>query len=189
MILAQADFYKPGSDKIKGFIAFSQSNPNFVRVDINLTDVPIGIHGMHIHQKPLKGLKDLTDKNCCDILGGHFNGPVKIWTPKTPGGTPHGSWRHNTERHIGDMCNNIMSLSGVVKMTYNDPLISLIPDDPNCILGRSVVIHDSEDDEGLYIPSKNNAKSKKRYKESKITGNAGKRIACANIEYIGYFMR
>jgi Cu-Zn family superoxide dismutase len=188
MLCAQADFCEPGSHEIKGFITFTQTNEKFVRVDIELTDVPIGIHGMHVHEKPLRRLKDLVDKNCCDILGGHFNGPIKIWTPKTPGGTPHGSWSHDTERHLGDMCNNIMSLNGTVRMTYNDYLISLILDEPNCILGRSVVIHEDEDDEGLYFP-KRNKQSKKIHKESKITGNAGKRIACANIEFLGHFKR
>jgi Cu/Zn superoxide dismutase len=183
MLCAEAIFSMPGSNKIKGSIAFTQTNEKFVRVDIDLTNVPVGIHGIHVHENPIKFLK-LVDY--CQQAGSHFNGPNKIWTPKTPGGTPHGSFMYNTERHIGDMCNNIMSLSGIVKMSYNDYLISLIPDTPNCILGRSVVIHEEEDDEGLYVPT-NTKKSHMRFKESKITGNAGKRIACANIEFLGHF--
>jgi Cu/Zn superoxide dismutase len=170
MIFAEAIFCKPGSDKIKGSVVFSQYDPNFVRVDINLTGVPGGKpHGIHIHEHPV-----------------NFNGPIKLWSPKNPGGTPHGSYAFNTERHLGDMCNNILSINGIVQMSYNDNLISLIPGEPNCILGRSVVIHDETDDEGLYIyklsdNKKTNKKKKKRSIESKITGNAGKRIGCANI--------
>ncbi len=178
MILAQADFCKPGSDKIKGFIAFSQYDPNFVRVDIELTDVPIGVHGIHVHEH---SINFNIDKDFCLQAKSHFNGLDKLWSPKTPNGTPHGSFILKTDRHIGDMCNNIISINGIVKMTYYDNLINLIPGHPHCILGRSVVIHNEEDDGGLYIPKKNSKKEENKIIESMITGNAGKRIGCANI--------
>jgi Cu/Zn superoxide dismutase len=178
MLCAEANFYKPGSNKIRGSVVFTQTNDKFVRVDIDLFDVPSGIHGIHVHENPIKFFKDM---DYCQQAGGHFNGHVKSWSPKTPEGTPHGSFGFKTERHVGDMCNNIMSVSGVIKMTYYDNLISLIPDHPHCILGRSVVIHNEQDDEGLYILRKDTKKEMKRWIESRITGNAGKRIACANI--------
>lgn len=179
MLCAEATFCKPGSNKISGYVAFTQTNENFVRVDINLNGVPIGIHGIHVHENPIKFYKNV---DYCMQAGKHFNGDIMSWTPKTPGGIPHGSFILNTERHIGDLCNNIISLNGSVNMSYNDNLISLIPNHPNCILNRSVVIHDKEDDQGLYLrkvyPIK---KIKKHYNESRMTGNAGRRIACANI--------
>lgn len=184
MLCAEAIFCKPGSDKIKGSVVFTQTNDNFVRVDIDLTNVPNGIHGIHIHEKPIKFFKAV---DYCQQAGSHYNGNMKLWSPETPGGIPHGSYTFNTERHIGDMCNNIVSVKGIVKMSYNDYLISLIPG-PNCILNRSVVIHEEQDDEGMYVPRTNSKKSFDKFKESKMTGNAGKRIACANIEYIGSFV-
>jgi len=174
MIFAEAIFSKPGSDNIKGFVAFSQYDPNFVRVDIELKDVPIGFHGIHVHEH---SINFNIDKDFCSQAKGHFNGPLKTWSPKTPDGIPHGSFIFKTERHIGDLCNNIISIDGNVKISYNDYLISLIPKHP----GRSVVIHDSKDDEGLYMVKKNSKQDKKLFIESKITGNAGKRIACSNI--------
>jgi Cu/Zn superoxide dismutase len=185
MLIAIADFCKPGSEYIRGRIIFSQNNNKYVRVDIKLVGVPIGIHGIHVHQKPLRQ-KDLnrlinTNANCCDILGPHFNGSVPLWSPKTLGGTPHGSYMFNTERHIGDLCNNILSEDGTVDFSYDDKLISLVPKHPNCITGRSIVIHEDGDDEGMFFSSFFEEPDLKFYTESKITGNAGKRIACANI--------
>ncbi len=184
MLMAIADFYKPGSNQIKGSITFTQTNNKFVRVDIDLIGVPFGIHGIHVHEKPLKNMKDLTDTNCCDMLGGHFNGPIKIWSSENPRGTPHGSFMFNTERHIGDLCNNIISDNdkGIVEISYNDYLISLVPKHPNCIVGRSIIIHDEGDDEGMYLyQDKQNKQDKELCIQSKITGNSGKRIACTNI--------
>jgi len=180
MLIAIADFCRPGSDKISGAITFTQTNEKFVRVDIELSGVPYGVHGMHVHEKPINfKLKN----DWCMQAKGHFNGPVKLWGLKTPGGTLHGSHMFKTERHIGDLCNNIISDdSGIVDVSYNDHLISLIPKHPNCIVGRSVIIHDDGDDEGMYI--RDNEMSIYDYEmsiQSKITGNSGSRIACANI--------
>lgn len=183
MLMAEAMFFSPCSPNIRGSVVFSQYDPKFVRVDINLTNVPVGMHGIHVHEKPIKFLKDLKDKNCCDILGGHFNAYVPLWSEKNHTGIPHGSYMFNTERHIGDLCNNILSYNGTVQMSYIDHLITLIPGEPNCIVGRSVVIHEDGDDEGMYRSrkKKETKKEKKLRRNSKITGNAGNRIACANI--------
>lgn len=64
-----------------------------------------------------------------------------------------------------------------------DPLISLYQEDINCILNRSIVIHESPDDEGLpgFNALMKNKKLNKVEEESLKTGNAGKRIACGNI--------
>jgi Cu/Zn superoxide dismutase len=176
MLIAVADFCKPGSKNIKGTVIFTQINNKFVRVDISLSNVPIGIHGIHVHENYINF--KLKNTNWCDIAGAHFNGKNKSWKPTTPTGTPHGSFLHNTYRHIGDMCNNIISEDGNVNMSYNDYLISLIPSNENCIIGRSVIIHENQDDEGMYMGDP------LKVTQSKITGNAGARIACANIDLV-----
>lgn len=178
MIFAEAIFCNPGSLKIIGSVSFSQYNENFVRVDIDLINVPLGIHGIHVHKKQINFSKE-TDY--CQQAGEHFNGSFILWSPDKPNGTPHGSYAYNTDRHIGDLCNNIVSINGTVKISFIDNLISLIPKHPHCILDKSVIIHDEEDDNGLYIPINSNENEIKRLIESRITGNAGKRIACANI--------
>ena len=52
-----------------------------------------------------------------------------------------------------------------------------------CIINRSIVIHEKPDDEGLpgLKALMKNKKLNEVEKESLITGNAGKRIACGNI--------
>ena len=70
----------------------------------------------------------------------------------------------------GDLGNIIANNKGISKMKFDDKLIKLRG--KYSIIGRSVVIHEDEDDLG----KGNNA-------ESLITGNAGKRIACAVIGY------
>jgi len=181
MIIAEAIFCKPGSNKIKGSVTFSQYNDMFVRVDIDLKNVPSGTHGIHVHEKPINFRRK---DDFCAQAKAHFNGSQSRWSPKVPGGTPHGSFELNTDRHVGDLCNNITSIHGIVKMTYIDYLINLIPGHPHCIVGKSIIIHDDEDDQGLYVCKNIGSKEKSKLIKSKITGNAGKRIACANINYI-----
>ena len=156
---------------INGFIHFHQSSPQSnVIVTIKLYGLKPGYHGIHVHTKPLTR-ELLSKKNCCKALGGHFN-PFK---------SPHGSYNLQSARHVGDLCNNIVANScGIVDYTYEDNLISLFEDYPECIIGHSIVIHEKRDDEGkwwLY-------NDKKLQQESRVTGNAGGRIGCANIYYI-----
>ena len=76
---------------------------------------------------------------------------------------------HNS--HAGDLTNNIQSdSSGQVHFSYKDPRVQLRGDIQQSIIGRSVVIHDGIDDLG-----------QGGNPESKKTGNAGERIACAII--------
>lgn len=152
---------------IKGKITFIQ-NKDYVSVIIKLhsNKYKNSTHGIHVHEKPITAAL-LNSKNCCDSLGGHFN----------PTQQNHGN-------HIGDLCHNITFDSyGNVFKEYNDHRISLEPGSPYCIVGRSIIIHEDPDDCGnwfLQFPSIN------RMRESLITGNAGKRIACSNIIRIPY---
>lgn len=173
MIIAQALFYR---GYIKGTITFTQiSHKSPIRVDIKLNGVEPGYHGIHVHEKSVKQLCKKKSIDCCLEAGSHFNGGNKIWKPTYKQGTPHGSWRYNNNRHIGDLCNNIYANHlGEVSFTYYDNLISLDINHPHCIIGRSIIIHENKDDEGFDY-------SIDRIIESKITGNAGSRIACSNI--------
>lgn len=167
-------------NNINGYILFSQENINEnVIVKVHLENMPNGIHGFHVHEyalseniiKQLK--KGIVIKELCKTLGGHFN-PYK---------TNHGSYKYNTERHVGDLINNLKVKNNKVSITFLDPLISLYLNRKNCIIGKSIVIHEEQDDEGL--PGLNalieNKELNKVERESLITGNAGKRIACGNI--------
>ena len=171
---------------VNGYIKFTQyDNTNNVLVEVKLSGLPPGIHGFHIHEYPIKQefieelQKGKTVKNLCNTLGGHFN----------PFNVNHGSYRYNTIRHAGDLINNLyVDISGKVNVIFADSLISLNKNDINCILNKSIVIHESPDDEGL--PGLNalieNKKLNNKEKESLKTGNAGKRIACGNITQVNY---
>ena len=100
-------------------------------------------------------LGDLSDG--CTSAGPHFN----------PQGKTHGSPKADI-RHVGDLGNIQSNSEGHAKYTFEDTLISL--SGKHSILGRSIVVHEGEDDLGLGANE-----------ESKKTGNAGGRAACAVI--------
>ena len=145
------------SEKINGYILFHQCNPsNPVSVHFIIKGPPNKTHAIHIHE-----FGDL--RNGCESLGSHFN----------PTEETHGSILYDMPRHAGDLINNIMFTSdGLFEYHYFDNLISLYQD-PRCILGRSIVIHEKADDLGLGTGGSK--------EESLKTGNAGKRICCSVI--------
>ena len=97
----------------------------------------------------------------CQSLGGHWN----------PHNTQHGNHlRDGSNRHAGDLLNNItMDEHGCFDLTFVDGLVKA-PE----ILGRSVVIHEGRDDLGRGGDA-----------ESKVSGNAGRRLLCAVIGVCG----
>ncbi|XP_029654370.1 superoxide dismutase [Cu-Zn] [Octopus sinensis] len=94
--------------------------------------------------------------NGCVSAGGHFN----------PEGKEHGAPADKI-RHVGDL-GNVESGQGVAKVNIEDSVISL--NGPNSIVGRTLVVHEDIDDLGVG-----------GHKDSKTTGNAGKRLACGVI--------
>lgn len=145
---------------VKGHIKFHQCfGEKKTIVDINLYNLkPNKIRAIHIHEYG-------DESEGCKSLGGH-------WNPKNH---THGCMfldvKPKMKSHAGDMINNITpDEKGRFKFSYVDPRISLRGNINKSIIGRSVVIHDKEDDLGLG-----------GNKESLKTGNAGKRLACAII--------
>ena len=169
-------------------------------VSINLVGLePYSLNAIHIHEKRFSSQEDI-EKGCMS-LGGHFN----------PTGEKHGSIFNgqNSERHSGDLCNNIQAdEDGHVNIQFVDERISLDPRSKSYIGNRSVVIHSLSDDLGRQGRN-TGAKGFKRYDEmtksqfelvtgkkwsqksvkemmdgSLVTGNAGGRMACGNINVI-----
>ncbi|RZC22664.1 superoxide dismutase [Cu-Zn], partial [Asbolus verrucosus] len=145
-----------GENAVKGEIMFLQRHPPIGPVLIrgNLTDLPAGKHGLHIHQSG-----DM--RQGCEKLGAHFN-PYLL---------RHGG-PSDPVRHVGDLGNIEADEDGSAEFNIVDPLLSLTGG-PRGIVGRAVVISTNPDDLGRGGTA-----------DSLITGDSGKPLACGVIAYI-----
>lgn len=127
--------------------AFLEQLRSGVRITLALDNLPSGLHGFHVHR-----CGDLSQG--CASLCDHYN----------PDGMQHGG-RDDSIHHAGDLGNIYVNRNGACDdsfITYNFVLSEIV--------GRSLVIHEKEDDLGRG----GNAESLK-------TGNAGARITCGLI--------
>jgi Cu-Zn family superoxide dismutase len=139
--------------KVKGTVKFTEEF-NHIYIELKLSGLKKNaLHGFHVHESG-----DLTNK--CQSLCAHFN----------PFGKKHGC-PGALERHVGDLGNIATNEKGEAIYSMYDNVIRLRGEISN-IIGRGLIIHEDPDDCGL---GKN--------KESLVTGNSGKRIACAIIGY------
>jgi Cu-Zn family superoxide dismutase len=122
-----------------------------IKIQVELS----GLKKNALHGFHIHEAGDLSDT--CQSMCAHFNPYNK--THGCPG---------KKERHAGDLGNLETNAKGEVRMIMEDNVIKL--SGKACILGRGLVIHADPDDCGFG-----------ETKESKITGNSGKRIACAVI--------
>ncbi|XP_072949327.1 uncharacterized protein [Epargyreus clarus] len=138
------------SPNVTGTILFTETD-NGLRVSGVITGLGSGKYGFHIHE--------LGDTTTCDTTGPHFN----------PDSVNHGGRDHEV-RHVGDMGNVEFVGTGtpVANVDFVDSVMTLRG--RNTILGRSLVLHEREDDLGLG-----------GHELSLTTGNAGPRIACGVI--------
>jgi Cu-Zn family superoxide dismutase len=124
---------------------------NGVKVQVNVSQLSPGEHGIHIHNV------GKCDGPAFTTAGGHFN----------PTGAHHGI--HNAQDphpHVGDLPNLTVSAQGTGKLTFTAPGAT-ISDGPNSLFhdgGTSLVIHAKADD-----------------LMSDPSGNSGDRIACGVI--------
>jgi Cu-Zn family superoxide dismutase len=140
--------------KIKGTVRFSENSAGTITIDLDIQGLKKNAkHGFHVHE-----CGDMSDQ--CESMCSHFN----------PYGETHGcpGMKH---RHVGDLGNIETDGSGCAKYKFVDDIIKLRGTKCN-IIGRGLIIHEGEDDCGLTGE-----------KDSKTTGNSGKRIACAVIGY------
>lgn len=135
--------------EIRGYVEFIQCT-HTTKVVVHLDNVPKGYHGFHIHE-----YGDLRDG--CTSTCSHFN----------PYGTVHGGTTKESgpHRHVGDLGNIKANSRGKVRQTIYEPTLQL-----SHIVGRSVVIHENEDDLGEGM-----------FEDSLTTGHSGKRIGCGVI--------
>jgi len=141
--------------KIHGSVRFSEMpDKKHIAIDVEVKGLnKNALHGFHVHE-----YGDLSDG--CNSMCAHLN----------PYNETHGG-PETIHRHVGDLGNLKSDGHGCANYRFYDNMIKLRGTKSN-IIGRGLIIHEDEDDCGL---GKN--------KESKITGNAGKRIACAVIGF------
>ncbi|CAO3574160.1 unnamed protein product [Mortierella alpina] len=143
--------FRSNEKNVSGTIHFTQENESSpVHVKAELAGLAPGKHGFHIHE-----FGDNT--NGCMSAGGHFN----------PHGLTHGAPTAQV-RHAGDLGNVTVGADGKATLDTTDSQLKLIG--PHSIIGRTVVVHEGEDDLGLG-----------GHELSASTGNAGGRLACGVI--------
>merc|ERR1712241_478449 len=106
------------------------------------------LHGFHIHE-----FGDLS--NGCKSCGGHFN-PYE----KNHGGPA------SEDRHVGDLGNINVGSNGESIVFISDNQVKLTGGPEFSVAGRSIVIHENEDDLGA---------------SGDASGNAGARLKCCVI--------
>lgn len=134
---------KSGS-QVTGTVTFTQVGDE-VQVVADVQNLKPGKHGFHIHEKGDCSAPDAAS------AGGHFN----------PTHQHHGG-PDTAERHAGDLGNIEADASGKAHLDWKGKLQLSGADS---IIGRSVVVHEKEDD-----------------LKTDPSGNSGARIACGVIE-------
>ncbi|MDG2372440.1 MAG: superoxide dismutase family protein [Flavobacteriaceae bacterium] len=132
-----------------GFVTLTQENNSKVKLEAHVMGLNPGSHAIHIHEKA----------DCSSIdgksAGGHWN----------PTFENHGSWGSDKGFHRGDIGNFIADENGHGMVKFSTNLWCLNCDDSvKNIVGRSIIIHDGEDD---FI--------------SQPSGAAGARVSCVGI--------
>ncbi|WP_106766221.1 superoxide dismutase family protein [Paenibacillus faecalis] len=117
-----------------------------VKVKISASGLTPGKHGFHVHENPI-------ESNDFKSAGAHFNPMNKQHGLQNPKGS-----------HVGDMPNLIVEKDGTVEAELIIKHATLEKDQTNSLLGRSLIIHEGEDDE-----------------KSDPAGNSGDRIMGGNI--------
>ena len=112
---------------------------------VDLAGLKPGKHGLHIHEKGDCSAPDAAS------AGAHFN----------PAHSHHGG-PDTAERHAGDFGNVEADASGKVHVELKDKNMKL--SGPDSIMGKSVVVHEKEDD-----------------LKTDPSGNSGARVACGMI--------
>lgn len=112
--------------------AFLKEDDNGVHIDLEAHHLPVGLHGIHIHERGLCELPDF------DSAGGHFN----------PDGKQHG-FNDPDGPHAGDLENIEVDESGTVKQSLLNNRVTLKKGKKHSLItkeGSALIIHMNEDD-------------------------------------------
>lgn len=140
---AVAKLESRSGSQVTGTVTFTKSGDQ-VEVVADIQNLKPGNHGFHLHEKGDCSAPDAAS------AGGHFN----------PTHQHHGG-PTSAEHHAGDLGNIVADASGKAHLDWKGKLDL---SGPNSIIGKSVVVHEKEDD-----------------LKTDPAGNAGARVACGVI--------
>src|SRR2546421_4217314 len=140
---ASAKLESKSGSQVTGTVTFTKTGDD-VQVVADIQGLKPGKHGFHIHEKGDCSAADAAS------AGGHFN----------PTHQHHGG-PATAEHHTGDLGNIEADASGKAHLDWKGKM-SL--NGPDSIIGKSVVVHEKEDD-----------------LKSDPAGNSGARVACGVI--------
>jgi superoxide dismutase, Cu-Zn family len=133
---------------VSGTVRFTEENGE-VTMTADLSGLSEGMHAIHLHENADCSADDGSS------AGGHWN----------PTFEKHGKWGDADGYHRGDIGNFEVNAQGEGSITFStDQWCIGCEDETKNILGKSVIVHDGEDD---YT--------------SQPAGNAGTRVGCAEI--------
>lgn len=134
-----------------GTAIFSPARGGKLEIKLKLKNLPVGQHGVHIHQNSKCDAPDFKS------AGGHFN----------PDGKQHG-FQNPAGHHNGDLPQNVQIGEGHVgQATFKVDSLSMASGAANSIFangGTSIIVHEKADD-----------------MRTDPSGNSGNRIACGII--------
>lgn len=125
--MAMATLQPTSNSTARGTVHFQQLRDGGIEVQIDLTGVPPGVHGFHVHEFG----------NCGDngnAAGGHFN-PTKM---------PHAS-PEAASHHAGDFGNVTAAANGEVHTRFVTRSIT-IAEGERSVVGKAVILHANPDD-------------------------------------------
>ena len=124
---ASATLSPTSGSTASGTVKLQQLGDGSVRVTVDLTGVPPGVHGFHIHDKG-----DCGDNG--NAAGGHFN----------PATTAHGAPSADPH-HAGDFGNVTADADGRVHTEFTTRSVT-VEAGPNSAVGHAVILHANPDD-------------------------------------------
>lgn len=131
----------------EGTVSFAQNGAE-VTMTIDVKNLTPGTHAVHIHEFGDCSAPDASS------AGGH-------WNPSTD---DHGKWGEE-QYHMGDIGNLEADANGNASLKFSTDKWSLGGDDMTNIIGKTLIIHEKEDDF-----------------KTQPTGNAGGRVGCVEIK-------
>src|SRR5215813_1307489 len=125
--MAMATLDSSEGQTAKGTVHFQDQGDGSVEVVVDLTGVPPGEHGFHVHDKGDCG-------NNGQNAGGHFN----------PTNMPHAA-PDAQSHHSGDFGNVTAGANGEVHTRFMTHSVT-VKEGPSSVIGHAVVLHGSPDD-------------------------------------------